>query len=165
MVRTGHVCDACGNPASVHILERYVNGQPLVRHVCVACADRSEEGVTSGPASSFRRFDLPWILVLMGISVGVVATLADRIEMGPGGGFGWYHLAGLGLGGLLVVIGAMVGVDVVAILGTLLVIVTVCGDHMGLVGASADFGWKQQAAFLATAALVVAGLLARRRKY
>lgn len=160
---TENVCDTCEELARVHILERYEEGAPVFRHFCTDCADKVDESTASSPFMLDRhRASTASLLILIGVSLGAMGIAADYIGIPRGSGFGWLRFLGLAIGALLVLVGALIRIDVVGLAGTVIFGLTACVSLFGLSKAS-GIGWKQQLAVLVGLALMLTGLMLKRR--
>ena len=154
------VCDVCGQPARVHILEGYQQGQPVHRRFCLRCAPEappwnSERGFQHG------KLRLSILIGATGIGLGALALLADHfIPMRTSAGFGWHKGGGLVIGALLLLIGTLSRADLIAI-GGLLLFGASC--FAGLFGwaQSPGIGWKQQLLLELSAVCVILCILGR----
>lgn len=152
-------CQVCGQPARVKILEGYLSGEPVFRHFCFACAERFHRDMsaleTGGPG---RRLSYGVLLTLVGFMIVGLGALGDHLGIHGSRGFGWYQLLILGLGLLLMILGALTRVEIMAVMGTLIAGLTACSDLLRLSGAP-GVGWKQQTALVLGLVLAAVGIL------
>ncbi|MFO0837885.1 MAG: hypothetical protein U1D55_05115 [Phycisphaerae bacterium] len=153
-------CAVCGASARVHVLEGYRGGQPCYRSLCFQCADAARRVERVSPRRHRTGRGLALALILGGVSLGILGAVGDRLGIGANRGFGWLQQSGLATGALFVVLGALLRIDLIAIVGTIL---------FGL-AASADLlrgtdrhliGWRQQSAILLAAVITAAGVTLR----
>jgi hypothetical protein len=156
------VCELCGAPRRVRVLEDYRRGQPVFHELCLRCAESEKLSATASEADERARLELSTTCLVAGAILGAVALAADYLGMQGHGGFGWVQRAGMALGALVFGMAAMLRVGLVAMLGlagfTLSLIVDVAR-----IGGSAGMGWKQQVTAL-VAALLLAGCLWLKRR-
>lgn len=151
-----HRCVQCGCAASVHVLEGYDRGRPVVRRFCLDCAD--DAAPWSGPQPSAElRPGLPALLALGGLVLVVVGLFGDFLVPQRHAGFGLYQQTGVVLAMLLVFIGALLRVGPLALAGVFLLAASVAADWFGLIS-GAGIGWKQQALTTVGAVLALGGL-------
>lgn len=153
------VCETCGEPARVHVLEEYRQGAPVFRHACLDCADRAM--ISAHHTVHHNRASMASLLIGIGIFFGVLGVAADYIAIPTGNGFGWLRLLGLGVGALFVLVGTLIRVDAIGIAGAILFGLTACVSLFGLTQVS-GLGWKQQLAMTIGLMLILTGLLLRR---
>lgn len=149
-----YTCEVCGGPAIVHIRPD-AGSDTKIRHLCLKCADAE----TQSPPPRDRSLDHAAVLLVVGAVVLAISVAADELEFGRSGGFGWRQQAGIGLGGLLLVIGAMIQVPTLMVIGLLTGAVTILADWVALGGAE-GFGLKQIAGTLLGLGMILAGLIA-----
>jgi len=156
---TKPVCIRCGQPAVVTVM--HDDASSVTREYCLRCADeRSPAGPTIGRlAASF----VPRLLTRLGVLVGVLALLADYLDIPGRDGFGWKQIVGFQLGVVVLTLGTFLRAGVLTVGGMLLVILSLGADYLG-VGHSAGLGWKQTLAIPLCVACVVAGVIWERRK-
>lgn len=153
------VCERCGRRAIVHI--RPDAAEETIRHLCLDCADAESTAQTL--AKRDRKLDHAAILVVVGSLVLVISLLADVLAFGSAEGFGVQQAAGMGLGVFLFLIGVMARVPTVVVLGFITVAITLLADWLSL-GDTEGFGTTQMLGTFLGLALIVAGLLAGRRR-
>ncbi|MBN1345163.1 MAG: hypothetical protein JXQ73_20885 [Phycisphaerae bacterium] len=158
-----HRCEICGEPARVRVLDRYANGEPVFRQYCLDCADRDDPigGPGSGP-SSRHHLTFASLMIVAGLSISLLGALGDYVGVHSGVGIGWYQTIGIAVGALFVLIGALLGADVIAVFGTIVFGLAACADLMGF-GGVAGIGWKQNLAIFAGVVLTFVGVLLRLR--
>jgi hypothetical protein len=156
-------CDICGKPASVRVLERYADGEPVFKRYCLECAQRVGGAATmKGGATSRHRMSRGSLLIAAGVLIVIVAATGDYIGIRGSSGFGWYQALGICLGALFVLIGALLGVDVFAIFGTIVFGLAACSDLLGIAGVP-GIGWKQNLAIFAGVVMTTVGVILRFR--
>lgn len=101
--------------------------------------------------------------MVAGVLLAILGGTADLFGIEGHAGFGWQQQAGLAAGMLLVVLGALLHVDGLAICGLILLGICVLADVHGLIG-SPGVGWRQRTVILVGLGLVLTGLLARHRR-
>ena len=163
MKNNNDVCEICGEPTRVRILEGYIDGKPMLRHFCFRCADEAhvKMQVMAGEHSG-RRMSIGGLLIFAGLFVGAIGVLGDYLGIEGHSGLGWYQQTGIALGALLIVVGSLFRVDTMAEAGVLVFGLSLLADVFGLRGA-AGIGWKQQLATLAGVAMALTGIWLRRR--
>jgi hypothetical protein len=149
-------CERCQSVARVTILEGYENNQPVRRRLCMACADEAfdrgagRRGLWQGKLS-FRA-----VLLLAGGVLALLGALADVFGHHGAAGFGCYQLAAVSVGGLFVVIGALLRIDLLVLPGAILFALGVLADAFGRVG-TPGLGWRQQTLIVLGAVLLLLG--------
>ena len=154
-------CELCGATARVQVLEGYANGQPVVRRFCLVCAS----GPALAPGSEERnaRPSVWTIIALLGVALGVLGAFGDLILPNFHAGFGWYQRCGVVVGVLLGLLGVLMRIDVLALGGAGLFIVSLGADWLGL-RHSPGVGWKQQLVLALAVVCMLLALLRRRVK-
>ena len=156
-------CERCGAPARVYILEEYVDGKPVHRHLCLGCANTAYERYLRRGAGHVRpRPSLSALLIAAGLVLVILGASADLFGIQGSAGFGWKQQASLLAGALAVILGALLRVDALMLGGSVLVAVAVLADVYGTIG-SPGIGWRQRAAIVAGLVLVQAALFLRKR--
>jgi hypothetical protein len=157
-------CEQCSGRARVHVLEGYVQGKPVHRHLCLDCAeDAYNQYLTGGSTGARPRPHLSTLMVLAGVLLVTLGAVVDLLGVEGQAGFGWKQQLGLGAGVLLVVLGALLRVDGLTICGGILLGLAVVADVWGLIG-SPGLGWRQSAVILVGLVLILTGLHARNRR-
>lgn len=157
--RVVDLCEECGQPARVRILETYSAGRPVFRVRCLNCADAFLPASSAADAArAGRRPGWRAALIVGGLVIGALGGLGDQLGVHGSRGFGAYQLAGVLVGVVCVVTGAVTHADAVAIFGTIVFGVAVSADLLSIGGVS-GFGWKQQAAIIAGLVLTLVGVL------
>ncbi len=156
-------CEECGGPVRVQILEGYRSGTPLVRFLCMQCADRAGtvEG-ERGIRSEANRLSAGSTIMLGGLCLGLFAIISQYLHLGRFPGFGVPQQLAACLGALLVLIGALLRVDIVAIIGTLIFGVATCADLIGLAEVS-HLGLVARVGITVGLVLIATGLALRLR--
>ena len=158
-----HHCDTCGKSATVRVLEKYADGEPVFKRYCLECAQRAGGApVIEGDAAPKHRLSFGSMLIAAGVLIVIVAATGDYIGIRGSSGFGWYQALGICLGALCVLIGALLGVDVIAIFGTIIFGLAACSDLLGIAGVP-GIGWKQNLAIFAGVVLTTVGVILRLR--
>jgi hypothetical protein len=124
------------------------------------CHDCAGEQRTRRFAHSAAPPSVALPLALAGVVLGTLGVGADWIAPGLSAGFGWQQRLGLVLGGLAVVIGAILRFDLMVVGGCLLFSAAVSADFFGT-HASPGVGWKQQLVLLVAAAFLFGAFLLR----
>ncbi len=157
-------CERCGAPVRVHILEGYVEGKPVRRHLCSDCADTAYALYLKHGAGHVRpRLSLGSLLITGGLLLVVLGISVDQFGIQGSAGFGWKQQAGLLAGLFVVIVGSLLRIDVVAIAGAILVAIAALADVSGLIGAP-GVGWRQQAVILAGLVFIWGGIFLRKRQ-
>jgi hypothetical protein len=162
VIAVQHRCSDCGEPARVHVLEGYTNGQPVLRHVCATCV---EKVVPAPRARRARRpLGLPVValLGLAGAVLVVMGLLGDYLVPARHPGFGRHQQLGVLVGTVVLGVGLLTRAGVIALAGLLFAAAALCADWLGLT-AGPGVGWKQQfmlgvGILLALASLIVQGV-------
>ena len=157
-------CSVCGEPARVRILENYVAGRPVVRPFCFRCADVYSREATREMARPGHRSSLGLLMIVAGLTIGMVALAGDYVGIRGLGGVGWYKQFGVLLGILFVCLGAFWRIDVIGLVGGLLIALVFSAKLLHLAGAE-GFGWKHQAALAVGLLLIIAGVVVRQFGY
>jgi len=103
------------------------------------------------------------LLLASGVILGFLAVFADHLGIGGNGGFGWKQSVGLCTGLLLALLGSVFRVDLMAVGGFALLVLSLLADVLG-VGRSPGLGQRQTAALIIALTLVASGLWLRRRR-
>lgn len=149
---TTSVCEVCGRPIHVQVLERYTKEGPLFRRFCLACGLANIADLRQPVA---RKKIEPWVLVaLTGVVALVIGLLGDWIIPSRHAGFGWQQLGGVLAGGIVGLLGLLVGVEIIAWAGALLMGASLAADWFGLTHGS-GIGTNQQCIMGAGAACMV----------
>jgi hypothetical protein len=157
-------CERCSAPARVFVLEGYVDGQPVRHHFCLECADSAYRHYLDRGAGVIRpRLSFGSLLIIVGLLLTAVGASVDELGLHGSGGFGWKQQGGLLIGMVVLVLGALLRVDILAIVGAILVGAAALADVFGPVG-SPGVGWKQGALILAGLLVLAAGIFMRRRR-
>ena len=117
------VCEKCGAPAIIHISSE-VAPHGTVRHFCMSCAALEE----SGTLSHRRGLNGAAVLIAVGLFTALLSVFADQFEFGRSEGFGWKQLAGLWIGVMLVVVGAVMRIATALVIGLIFSLLTVLAD-------------------------------------
>ena len=155
-------CELCGRPARVRTLIGYREGAPLMRIFCLGCADTVPARGFAGGTTDRTRVAMRNFLVAAGIFVMLVGALGDHLGIHASPGFGWYQRAGLVLGTLLLACGALLRIDLMALVGAMVFALSAGADWLGIAG-SDGFGWKQDGAILGGFLIALVGLALERR--
>jgi hypothetical protein len=103
------------------------------------------------------------LIIIIGLLLAVLGASADLFGMHGAAGFGWKQQAGVIVGALLVVLGALLRVDALAVGGLILFAVAALADVYGTIGAP-GMGWRQRVAIIVGLVLVLGGLRLRHRR-
>lgn len=152
-----NICERCGEPVRVRILEGYSDAQPVIRSFCMQCVEQVH------PAKDARTAARPrvrvWVLpVLIGLGLGLTALLTDLLIPDAAPGFGMHQRTGLILGTLLGLVGVLLRVDLIVIAGMFIFVGALSADWFGL-SRSPGFGWKQRAVLGLSLVLVLGALV------
>ena len=157
------LCEDCGEPGRVQILQGYRAGSPVVRFLCMQCADQTCSVTVKESAGVVRgRLSAGATLVLGGVCLGLLVIFRQQIGLGEISGLGGGGRLIASLGALLVLLGALLQVDVVGVLGTLVFGVAAGTNLIGLANAE-HVGLVSSGGLAASVGLIVAGLIVRRR--
>jgi len=135
-------CEDCGQPGRVQILEGYRAGAPVMRVLCMPCADQACVTSLETDSPAVRgRLSAGSTVILGGLGLGLFTLLRQHVGFAQAGGFGVEEQLAACLGALLVLLGALLRVDVVAVIGTLVfgvaagagLIGPADAEHIGLV--------------------------------
>lgn len=128
-------CQVCGRPARVRILEDYVAGSPVYRQYCLTCADAHEIGRTVDDMDANRpRTTTGTLIVIAGLTFGMFGVFGHRFGIAWTAGLGPRQQAGIVAGVLLIMLGALLRVDAVAVVGMVVFGLAACADLIGLGG-------------------------------
>lgn len=154
-------CEVCGRPARVRVLEKYKDGKPVFRSYCLDCADtpRVPDDENTGVR---HHLSVGSLMILAGLIVAFLGGAGDYLGIRNPGGVGWYQMSGLGVGALLVVLGAILGVDLIALVGTFVFGLSACSDVLGL-GDNPGIGPMQNLALVGGTLLIAVGVVVRWR--
>jgi len=103
------------------------------------------------------------LIIAVGVLFAVLGVSFDLFGMKGAAGFGWKQQGGVVVGVLLVVLGALLRADVLAIGGAVLFGAAALADVYGTLG-SPGVGWKQRLAVAAGVLLILMGIWLRKRK-
>jgi hypothetical protein len=151
------VCHWCGDRARVHVLEGYELGRPIVRRLCLQCAT-PDRLLGFERRTSTARLGFAWMVGVAGLVCGLIAVLVDSVPLRAQAGFGVYQGAGVLIGALAVVVGALSRTDLVAVAGTFVFGGAVFADWLGETRA-VGVGWKQQLLFVVAVTCIALALL------
>jgi hypothetical protein len=156
-------CQNCGAPVRVQVLKGYRAGRPVVRFLCMDCADRVEELESAEASTRTRqRLSVRAMLVIGGLGLGLVAMLGKQVELARSGAFSVEQRLTVCLGAFLVVLGALLRVDVVGVIGTVLFAVALGAGLLHLINA-AQAGFLPAIEMILSLVLIGVGLSIRRR--
>ena len=156
------VCEGCGGPVRVHVLEGYRAGRPVIRCWCMQCADHAiPEASDSARPLSPERLSVASMLILGGLGLGFVRLFAGRMGGDSADQSGAPVLVA-GLGVLLVLIAALLRADPVGVLGTIIFFGAACAELISLLDTNGA-GLVQDLALFLSAGLIIGGLGLRRR--
>ena len=150
------LCQTCGRPARVQVLEGYTKGKLQFSRLCLECGRSLLPGP---PGDRIGRRPPAWALIgLAGMVVLAVGLLGDRIIPDGHVGFGWRQQLGALLGAALGLIGLLLGTEMVVLAGALLFSATLSADWLGLTRGP-GIGRTQQWVIFAGLAILAFGLL------
>jgi hypothetical protein len=152
-------CPICGSDALVTIVARDESDSQL-RSVCRDCQRRAAERERSELTTPFEAAGAP-LLVFGGIVLAALTVTADHLPISGRTGFGWRQITGLELGFLATVLGLVSRKALVAIVGLLLLVLSLGADLLQ-VGHVRGFGWRSQLGMVVAAAMFAGGVLWRR---
>ncbi|MEE9293586.1 MAG: LPXTG cell wall anchor domain-containing protein [Phycisphaerae bacterium] len=152
------VCENCGAPANVHISD-VTRGVAKIRNLCAGCVDEIERH----RINYRRRTGDAVTLIVFGLIVLVLSVLADFLPLGGEEGFGWRQRQGVVIGGILVLLGAIVRARAILLIGIMMTVLSMLADWLAF-GRAEGFGSQQMLGSAMGVAVVALGLwLARRR--
>lgn len=151
-------CPTCGAATRVAVLEGYLEGQPVRRFYCLACADHEVGPAPTDPAG--QRHGIPFLFGVAGVIFALAGMFADLLGFSSQAGFGWYQGVGVAAGGLIIFLGAILRADIVALFGTLVFIGALCIDVFGVTRAP-GVGVEQQWLLILAALCLAAPLFTR----
>jgi hypothetical protein len=156
-------CEDCGQPGRVQILEGYRAGAPVMRVLCMPCADHAcvTPPETDSPAAR-GRLSPGATVILGGVCLGLFALLRQHVGLGQAAGFGVEARLAACLGALLVLLGALLRADVVAVVGTLVFGVAAGAGLFGPVDA-VHVGLVSRSGIAVSLGLIAVGLALRWR--
>lgn len=155
-------CAVCGGAARVSILDGYSAGRAVTRELCLGCADEPAASPARAREAGRTRLGVPVLLVLAGMLAGGASLLGDSLGAAvPAGHLGVGQSVILGAGALLVLIGALLRVDVIAVVGTAAFLLVLAADTLGVTGAP-GFGWKQTVGTACAAGFILAAVIVHR---
>jgi hypothetical protein len=154
------VCQTCGRPALVHILDGYDHGRPVLRHLCLDCDDAALPAPEQ--SSGGLRPGLPVLIGATGLALVVVGLFGDVLLPDRHAGFGSHQQWGVVLALVLGFIGMLLRIGPLALAGLLLLAASVSADWFGLISGP-GVGYKQQILVKLGTALVLCGVLGRLR--
>jgi hypothetical protein len=159
----GSTCESCGKKARVQILAGYHAGTPVVRFLCLRCAQHIDEvGVEDQGVLTRERLSVGAMLLLGGICIGALGLPGEHLGIGSSVGFGVAQKVLAAGGALLVIVGALLRADVIAVVGTVVFGLGVFADLIGWVESSQVGAWRGIALGLSLT-LIVGGMALRRR--
>ncbi len=156
-------CQTCGQPVRVRILKGYTGGKPMLEHFCSKCADEAQVTIrTTLDESAKQRLSIGALLIFAGLFVGIIGVFGDYLGIEGHSGFGWHQQVGIVLATVFVLVGSLFRVDTLAVVGVVAFGLSVFADLFGLTSAP-GIGWKQQLATSIGIAIVLTGILLKRR--
>ena len=157
-------CERCDDEARVHVLEGYVDGKPVHRHLCSECASTAyEQHIKSGAGHPRSRVSVGGLLITAGLLLLALGITADWFGFKGSSGFGWIQQAGLLIGILGIIVGALLRIDLLVLGGTMLAAGAALADIQGAFG-SPGLGSRQLALILVGTVCVLIGLVRRRHR-
>jgi|GEM_PF-1128469 len=161
--RAAELCQVCGAAARVRVLVGYADGQPVERRLCLSCADTVAGDALADRGGAARlRLRPAAVLIAAGGLLALSGVFFDGLGLHGSRGVGWLQGSGLVLGGLMVVVGALLRADLIAVVGTVLFGLALLADVCGVVG-QPGFGWRQGSLIGAGVVLMLIGLIWHRR--
>ena len=152
-------CERCGAPANVHISD-VTRGEARIRNFCTGCVDEIERRRTA-----YRhRTGEAVTLIVFGFIVLGLSVLADFLPLGGAEGFGWRQWEGVGIGGILVLLGAVIRARSILLIGIIMTTLSLLADLLAF-GSSEGVGAQQMFGSVLGICVVALGLwLARKRR-
>lgn len=151
MTPRSYCCECCGAPACVHVMHEV--GRPgSVRHLCLRCADESED-----PDDARASLNHGAILIGIGLFILTTSILADSLRLGHGDGFGSWQVLALILALVVIACGSVLRISSLCVLGWCFLLLTLVADYAGLDGRD-GFGIRQAAGTLIASLAIGAGL-------
>jgi hypothetical protein len=130
-----------------------------MRHLCLACA--AQEG--SVPTRGERRLNRAAVFLTIGVMTLVLSAVADELKFGLREGFGHRQVAGLLIGGGMVIMGAVTRATTLQAIGMFATALTLLADGIRL-GGQPGFGAHQMLGCAVGVALIVYGLWTSRHR-
>ena len=152
-------CPICGSDALVTIVARDESAAQL-RSVCRDCQRRAAERERAELTTPFEAAAAR-LLVYGGIVLAVLTATADHLPISGQSGFGWRQVTGLELGFLAAVLGLVSRKALLAIVGLLLLVLSLGADLLQ-VGHVRGFGWRSQVGLVVATLMFAAGMLWQR---
>jgi hypothetical protein len=156
-------CAVCDRPARIHVLQGYHDGERLVRHLCLHCAQSQQQWQapkTVESSESRARPRISTLLTSVGVAIGLVALLGDWVSPDVRAGFGLYQQSGIAIASILILMGMVVRSDVIVLGGMASFVGVMLLDHLGGTP-TPGLGWKQQTLLMAAVVLVGVALTIR----
>lgn len=141
-------------------LTGYKDAEPVFVDLCLGCADKTAAGVSTSGAGTRRRMSVGSLMVVLGLCLCFVCLVADQIGIGGSPGHGSFQIAGLVIGGLILVVALIFRIDMLGVFGVVVLALSEFADVLRLWG-NEGFGWKQQLALWAGVGLMLTGLVIR----
>lgn len=160
--RTEYWCERCGAPAHLHVLQGYDHGAPHLRHRCLQCGEPDAVAVASPMGR--RRPGFFTLALIFGLFIGFSGLFSDAYFPHEQSDLTWLHSGGVAVGALLVLLGALLGADVLVVGGMFLFAGSLMAWMFGLRSAP-GLGIKQLVAIGASMAIIglaLAGGVAKR---
>ena len=157
--RAPTMCEHCGGPARVYVLEGYADGRPKFRCVCLGCLETLGPVLASGPRR--RPLRLRVLVLMVGVVLLAIGAFGDYLIPNTPVGFGWHKQIGVALAGALLLVGLLLGAEVIALGGGLFLAGCVFAGEFGLTK-GAGVGWKQGFMIAAGGWLLLVGWLGPR---
>lgn len=158
MTQPERICELCGTSATVHV-SNVVGGVATMRHFCEDCVDIASFDAHDPP----RHWAAAAVLGSMGLVVLLLSLFADWLRFGSAEGFGWYQQAGVVIGGVVLLLGAVARAPTLLIIGMFAFLLSILADWFAF-GSAEGFGWQQLLGTAAGAILIIAALLVGRSK-
>lgn len=153
-------CCRCGGEARVAVLLGYQSNHSVAHDLCLICADAGSFRPIQDVSRAPRRISLGTTLALAGAGLGLLSFGWDGVMAGLGQLLGMQ--SGLvAIGALLVLIGALLRADVIALAGTAAFVVGLAAEIL-LLQPTPGLGWKQQVGLSLAVGLMLWGGIVRR---
>lgn len=154
----GAPCCRCGSEPRVRVLTGYVNRDPQYEDLCLICADRDPQSYPDmiGTGDRARQHGV-FLLLLFGLSLGILGVLADHLGISGNTGFGLYQVLGVIIGAVCVLTGTMLRVHALSLSGAVLFAVSLCADLVGI-GGTPGMGIKQLTVIFVAIVLIAIGI-------
>lgn|GEM_PF-1330306 len=157
------VCEKCGAPSVVHVSNQIPGKGLVIRHFCLRCAQTHDGLDVSATTEGEHRLSDAAALITAGTFILVLSLLADWLQLGGTEGFGYQQIGGVIVGGVLLLLGAIVRAPILLVFGLIIGVMSLLADRFP-VGAAEGFGSNQIVGTLLGLVSIAAGVLSARRK-